>query len=269
MRLLDIVEKLEKKSDEERYAYVCQTLQDWNVPYHIHQYETGKNIIYKPAGDLPIVAIGSHFDVVYQSAGANDNASAIAVALDILHKSLQHHFKTFRVAFFCFDQEEEYLQGSAAYIERYGISDLLGLYNLEMLGQGDKFALWSLNPESQGLLLETFEKTAQEKKIASFRFDQIVTNLADHVNFFAAGLEETFTITCISDADIAASVEYYQAQAQNKGMEELFKILKKAPLFEHYHLPTDLSMHLSEDALQMTAQTLWQTLLNLDIRRQG
>ncbi|TAE16643.1 MAG: M28 family peptidase [Bacteroidetes bacterium] len=266
MQLMDFVRLLEGKSNEERHQCVCDILRDWGVPYQLHLYDTGKNIYYKPETALPHVAIGSHFDVVPFSAGANDNASAIAVALYVLKQSLTHKFDHFSVAFFCFDEEESWLQGSKAYVDAFGVQDLRGIYNLELVGQGDKFALWSLNPTNKGVFLETFEKTAQERGIVSFRFDQIVTNLADHLSFREAGLpaENAFTITCISDQDLAVAGEYYMAQAQNRSLEDLFRILQKAPLFQHYHQPTDLSTHLSETCLQMTAQTLWQTLLNLD-----
>jgi len=268
MELMDFVRLFEGKSNEERYKCVCDILHAWGVPYTTQVYVTGKNLFYKPATTLPTIAIGSHFDVVPRSAGANDNATAMAVALYILQKSFrQDVFKTFEVAVYFFDEEEAGLKGSQAYVQKFGVNDLLGLYNLELVGQGDIFALWALGEADKGILLETFEQTAQQRGISAYRFDQIVTNLADHISFREAGLQDAFTITCISAMDLEVAGVYYAAQAENKGMEALFKIMQHAPLFQHYHQPTDLSIHLTEEALQMTAQTLWQTLLNLDTKR--
>jgi hypothetical protein len=264
MQLMDFVRLVEGKSNEARHQCVCDVLREWGIKYQIQPYETGTNIFYKPDSRLPYIGIGSHFDVVPRSPGANDNGSAIAVALYILKQSLEHSFKKFSVAFFCFDEEEVGLVGSDAYIQAFGVQDMLALYNLELVGQGNKFALWSTNPSDKGKALETFEKVAKNKNIMSFRFDQIVTNLADHVTFREAGMQDAFTITCISDQDLEVAGEYYMAQAQNKGMDSLFKILQKAPLFQHYHQPTDQSIYLSEETLQMTAQTLWETLLEMD-----
>ncbi len=268
MQLMDFVRLLEGKSNEARKQTIEQILREWQVSYTLQPYTTGTNVFYKPATHLAYVGIGSHFDVVSRSAGANDNASAMAVALYILKQSLAYPFTNFQIAVFFFDEEENYLQGSDAYCEEFGVKDMLGLYNLELVGQGDKFALWSLDQQDKGILLETFEKTAHERQLTTFRFDQIVTNMADHVSFRTAGIipAEAFTITCISDLDLAVAGEYYMAQAEKKGFDSLFKILQKAPLFQHYHQPTDQSIHLSEQTLQMTAQTLWQTLQNLDAK---
>lgn len=264
MQLMDFVRLFEGKSNNARKEAVIDILRDWQARYTLQPYATGTNVFYKPPTDLAYIGIGSHFDVVPQSAGANDNATAMAIALYILKQSLAYPFKNFAIAVFFFDEEENWLQGSEAYCQEFGVKDMIGLYNLELVGQGDKFALWSLNQENKGLLLETFEQTAQERKITSFRFDQIVTNMADHVSFREAGLTDAFTITCISDQDLAVAGEYYMAQTENKGMDALFKILQKAPLFQHYHQPSDKSIYLSEETLQMTAQTLWQSLLAVD-----
>ncbi len=267
MNLLEIVQKLEKNTSEKRFEIVAQLLADLKISYFVQVYQTGKNIIINPPQkNKKYVGIGSHFDVVKNSGGANDNATAIAICLDILVKAKSQEFKNFEVTGFVFDEEETGLKGSEAYIKTYGVADLMGVMNLELVGQGDKFALWSLNEKSEGKILSLFEETAKKNGIFSQRFDRIITNSADHVSFVEGGLQDVFTITCISDKDLEVSIEYYKAQEKDDMFAwlALSEILKKAPIFQHYHQPSDLSIHLNEQTLQMTANTIWETLLKLD-----
>jgi hypothetical protein len=53
---------------------------------------------------------------------------------------------------------------------------------MQLVGLGDKFALWPVNENSNGELLTAFEAASEERKTTSRRFDQIVTNTADHVS---------------------------------------------------------------------------------------
>jgi Zn-dependent M28 family amino/carboxypeptidase len=269
MNLLEIVQKLENKTSAQRFELATQILADLKISYYVQVYSSGKNIIIKPSSPTQkYVGIGSHFDVVLRSGGANDNATAMAVCFEMLVRAKKHQFKNFEVAGFIFDEEETGLKGSQAYTKEFGVGDLLGLMNLELVGQGDKFALWALNEKSKGNILENFEEIAMKNGIFSQRFDRIITNSADHVSFVDAGLNDVFTITCISDKDLEVSIEYYKAQEKDNAFAwlALSEILKKAPLFAHYHQPSDLSIHLSESTLQMTANTIWETLLAFDER---
>ena len=165
MQLLPLVTYLESTSAAERFRRVTETLTAWGIPFTVQQYKTGRNIIIYPAGNKPVVGVSSHFDVVPGSRGANDNGSSIAVCLGVLKKLQGHKFANFEVAVFFFDQEEVGLKGSKAYVKEYGIGTMQSLINLEMLGQGDKFALWPLNENSRGKAIHAFEKLAAKAGI--------------------------------------------------------------------------------------------------------
>lgn len=96
------------------------------------------------------------------------------------------------------------------------------------------------------------------------RFDRIVTNTADHISFRQGGLIDDFTITCISEADQTIATHYYKAMEFDVDRQTLYEILQQAPLFRHYHQPTDLSVCMSEKSIQMALNTVWNTLLLLD-----
>lgn len=265
MYLMEIVKSLEGRSTQERFDVITRMLTQWRIPYKIQPFATGKNILVQST-HKKWIGISSHIDAVKKSPGANDNASAIAVCLEILHRILKKPFKDLGISVFFFDEEETGLKGSKAYVAEYGMKGMMGLINLEMVGQGDKFALWPLDDLSQGKVLQTLEQVAAEKGIFTRRFDKIVTNTADHVSFANAGSQDVFSLTCISEKDVEVAYHYYKAQEFDVDMETLRDIMKQAPIFQHYHQPTDLSIYLSEESLQLTADTLWQTLLALDRR---
>ncbi|QHT70095.1 Zn-dependent exopeptidase M28 [Rhodocytophaga rosea] len=265
MYLLEIVKSLEGRSTRERFELITQMLNQWHIPHKIQSYASGRNILVQ-SYHKKWIGIGSHIDAVRNSPGANDNASAIAVCLEILHRMQENAVKHTGVSVFFFDEEETGLKGSKAYVGEYGIKNMMGLINLEMVGMGDRFALWPLDALSQGKVLQTFEQVAADRNIFTRRFDKIVTNTADHVSFANAGSKDVFSLTCISEKDVDVAYHYYKAQEFDVDMETLRDIMKQAPIFQHYHQPTDLSIYLSEESLQLTANTLWQTLLALDRR---
>ncbi|MGB0522191.1 MAG: M28 family metallopeptidase [Flammeovirgaceae bacterium] len=266
MKLLKIVQSLEALSNEDRLDCILTYLKEFDVPYQIQDYHTGANV-WTESAKKPYIGISSHFDVVPNSPGANDNASAIAVCLEIIRRYKNSEFSNFGLQVYFFDEEETGLKGSKAYVEEYGIDHLLGLINMELVGMGDQFALWPLTNHDYGKILQCFEQVADGRKLKARRFDKIVTNTADHVSFREAGLEDVFTITCISDRDLEVAQHYYKAMEFEVDVSTLKSILRDAPLFEHYHQPTDLAQHLSEASLEMTANTIWETLINLDNRR--
>ena len=88
-----------------------------------------------------------------------------------------------------------------------------------------------------------------------------MTNTADHLPFRRAGLRDAFTIICITDQDVAVAQRYFQALAQQADKSFLWEILAQAPLFRHYHQPTDTHEKLSETTLQLTSAAVWETIL--------
>ena len=260
MKYIELIEQLDNKSNYERLAIIVKQLDGLKVAYQKHEYSTGINLIVDLGLAEKRVGVSSHFDRVQNSAGANDNGSAIAVCIDIIEKFKKSGNKDLGIRVFFFDEEETGLKGSTAYVEEYGTKDLFGLINMELVGLGDKFALWPVNENSNGELLTVFESASRNRKITSRRFDQIVTNTADHLSFQKAGLQDSFTVTCISDKDIAAAQHYFNALKLGLEKEALFEILASAPVFEHYHRPTDTYDRLNEDSICMTSATIWATI---------
>lgn len=260
MKLLEIVKLLDGQPNATRRELIIEHLDAWGVGYTKQEYATGTNLFVDLGRSENKIGVGTHFDRVPTSAGANDNGSAIAVGLDVIRQH-QEANSAVGVRVFFFDEEETGLKGSLAYVAQYGVQNLMGLLNMELVGMGDKFALWPVDAARSGQLLQAFEAVAQHQQVGCSRFDQIVTNTADHLPFRRAGLQDAFTITCITDQDIAAAQHYFQAIEQHATTAKLMEILAQAPLFKHYHQPTDTYEKLSEAALAMTSAAVWKTIL--------
>src|SRR5215831_3092718 len=227
MSHLELIKQLDHKPDHERLQIIIDRLRAMGVDFLKQEYATGVNLIVDLGSSNTRIGIGSHFDIVKNSGGANDNGSAIAVCLEIIQKFIDLNNSQLGLRIFFFDEEETGLKGSTAYVTDKGISELTGLINMELVGIGDKFALWPVQSETHGVVLETFEKVSSEQKIESKRFDKIVTNTSDHVSFKNAGLKDSFTVTCISDIDIEIAEDYYKALALKSDRETLVKILSE------------------------------------------
>ena len=97
-----------------------------------------KNIVAEKKGaTLPrrVFILGAHYDTVPGSPGADDNASGIAVLLEVARK-IQTAYVNGSVRFIAFSLEEYNFIGSAHYVEKLkkGEEEILGMISLEMVG---------------------------------------------------------------------------------------------------------------------------------------
>jgi len=262
--MLDIIRDLERCQDKKEKRLVIEMYLGCNkISNSSQEYPTGINL-YSEIGNPPYIGIGSHYDVVKDSPGANDNASAIAVTIDVLRKIKENPLKKIGARGFFFDEEESGLIGSRAYVEKYDKDELLGVYNMELVGNGYILALWSVDSKQDTLLLRTLESEARKKGVQTIRFPRIIANSADHMSFRKRGLEDCFTITMISEEDLKMAPLYYQALNQGFPPDELWEIMKKAPVFRHYHKSTDKSEHLDPKTLGLVSDLLYNSVRVID-----
>ncbi|MEM7367161.1 MAG: M28 family peptidase [Bacteroidota bacterium] len=263
MELLSIIRTLEGKANSDRRIVIERYLQRWKIPFQIQNYSTGTNLIVK-SDKQPFIGIGSHYDAVTGSPGANDNGSAMAVTLAVLKRAQTNPLTHFGVQGFFFDQEESGLLGSRAYVAKHGIKGMLGMINLELVGQGDQVAIWPVSDQDAGDIVKGIELAAKGNRLPIHRFDRIIPHDADHRSFREAGMKEAFSLTAISSEDLEVAEHYYRAMEFEVDPPVLQEILSQAPLFKHYHQATDVHEHLSESTLQHFSNLIWQALQLLD-----
>ena len=134
---------------------------------------------------------------------------------------------------------------------------------MEMVGFGNRLALWSDRQIYEGLLLKTFEIQAKEKGIKTHRFSdivQILRNSGDHLSFIQGGLKESFCITAISDNDINIARKYLI----DSRMSNVTDVFSQSDLFKHYHSKHDKSDYLNEKTMQDVSDLLWKSCKQID-----
>jgi aminopeptidase YwaD len=112
----------------------------WEVKEDRFQWEgrSYKNIVAEKKGETfpdRILILGAHYDTVPDSPGADDNASAIAVLLEVA-RNIQTVPLECTVRLIAFSLEEYNFIGSTHYVEslKKGEEKILGMISLEMVG---------------------------------------------------------------------------------------------------------------------------------------
>ena len=138
-----IRDELEPRSFETGKVFTIKT-----VTEH-HANGTGTNVVAVIPGSDPALAnepflIGGHLDHLGMShelmPGANDNASAVAVAMAVAKALMESPTKPKRpIVFLLFGAEEQAVAGSKYYVENpiYPLETTVGLINLESVGCGN------------------------------------------------------------------------------------------------------------------------------------
>jgi Zn-dependent M28 family amino/carboxypeptidase len=122
--------------------YIRSSLAQWGE-VETHEFEfngkTHQNLILNlqstPASDLPPILIGAHYDAVPGTPGADDNATGVAVLLELAAVFASTGLK-YPVRLVAFDLEEYGLLGSTAYARqlKQNKQKLRLMLSLEMLG---------------------------------------------------------------------------------------------------------------------------------------
>lgn len=259
-----ITDVLERENKEERRLTIEYELAKREIPFSRHRYETGLNLVCD-IGSPPYIGISCHYDSVENSPGANDNSSGVAATIEVLRLLKENPPKKIGVRAFFFDEEELDLIGSEAYVRDYGINNLLGIYNLDLVGRGNILALWSVDEKQDTLLLRTLEEVVKNKpNNQTSRFPRIIANTSDHESFRNKGLEDAFTITMIGQEELKMRELYYKALNDGASPEELWKMIEQTPIFRDYHKPTDTWESLNFGTIVSLTGILFESIKKID-----
>lgn len=126
----------------------------------------GKNIIVEIPGESAqsIILLGAHYDSVKMGPGINDNASGVALLLDLMTQLSSQKVKpkhTIHLAFW--DSEEVGIAGSQAYVEKLTAEQLKAIkayINVDMVGTKDPEILIADGDKSS---IDEMEKMLKER----------------------------------------------------------------------------------------------------------
>lgn len=152
--------------------------------------------------DGPAVLLTTHHDVRKGSKGANNNASGIAVLLDVVERLAKSPPPRRVVALFL-DGGEMRLSGSRNWIEAHEGEHFLGVVNFEMCGRGDTVVLGPRDQKVGNALPEDALKAVAALDGAPPARVLADVPPTDHRTFFSAGLE-VCALSMAPASDVAA-----------------------------------------------------------------
>ncbi len=143
------------------------------------------NLVAKRNSFAPKLLVGAHLDSIALGPGANDNASGVAVLLEVARLVAKTELRD-EIAFVAFSGEELGLLGSRAYVQsapRSEFGAINAMINLDMVGEGSQLTLLHRTDDSRAAGIA-----------ATARRQGLVTNTensredSDHAPFAHAGV---------------------------------------------------------------------------------
>jgi Zn-dependent M28 family amino/carboxypeptidase len=235
-------------------AYIEARLEMFGYEPLLVQGASGEGVnVHARRGDRnrPLFVVGAHYDTVAGSPGADDNASGVAVLLEVA-RAFAAVDPTVCIEFVAYDLEESGLRGSREHCGhlRRREADVAGMLSLEMLGftgEGQVFVPGVQTSRSKGdfLAVVANDKSAHLLKMfeglgTSLPMECVVapdgteagalSQLSDHGSFWAAG----FPALLVTDTAFLRN--------------------------PHYHRPTDLPATLDYAFLKQSADAVLEAI---------
>jgi hypothetical protein len=271
--MLEYVKALENKDNRDRGRQVLAILEDLGLKAAVqvlHRPEI-KNIEvdFTSAQAKKHLLFSAHYDAVEDSPGANDNASGVAVLLELC-RTLKGKDAPVKVVFF--DSEEAWfrsrwlklgLLGSAYYVLTHTLSDIAAVYNLECCGKGDNLVVWPVKSNQKSLtVVEAAGKSAEQLNI-TLHLARIPwwLNSSDHLSFRLRGLHNAATFS-MAPAEEASMLENFFSNLNLIGLIKGSRPSLPGFLSE-VHTARDSSTGLNEESLQRMLLVLKNIICNV------
>jgi hypothetical protein len=189
-----------KPAEWKASKYVRQKFESYGYETKVQKFSvdggTSRNIVaWWPEAKKYGLVVGGHMDTVRRSPGANDNASGVAVVLEMARISANREPSRL-VRFVAFGAEEygtngEHHNGSQVYVNRLGKEGRgrqAGMVSIDMIGQGRPLlaATTGMAPE---VVARTVHNKMRDKVAMSFR---ITCDCSDNGPFERAGIPAVF-----------------------------------------------------------------------------
>lgn len=263
---LDLVKETENKSNEERKNIIINILKSKKIKYKIENYNyysnIGTNIIVEFGKGKKYSIASAHYDVVPGSPGANDDASAVAVLFKLIDNLRKIKLKN-KIKIIFFGDEEIGRLGSLSYIKKHGLKDLIGVYHMELVGMGDSIGLWPItNFNKNSYVIKIIEKALVKKKIYWESVGNLPAFYGDDLSFREHGFKHAICISAVYKKDKEKIKKFVKSSIPSIIFKYYLGLVPK--MMKLYHSKNDKSFYLNESAMEMTAEALTESLINLD-----
>jgi len=137
--LTNFVNDIAKVNKKHRFDAIIKVLKENHIPYEIENFVCGKvpgqNIIANKNNSENKIVVSAHYDNYYGTPGANDNASACSILLNLILNN-----KKDDIEYVFFDFEESRFAGSRIYLN-YHKKNIKFAINLDMCGMGENIVV--------------------------------------------------------------------------------------------------------------------------------
>lgn len=252
------------RSNDEREAAVAAYLTARGVDFHRHRFGTfegrGENFsIDLGTGDRVLVLV-AHHDAVPGSPGANDNAAAVGILLNLRERLAGRVPRGWRVRLLFTAAEELGYLGARAWVQEMPLAGIAGVLSLELCGIGDSLAIWDAGEEGPFLRRATgaLDGLGLRRDESYHLVGRIPVFGSDHRAFASAGIP-AYGLTIVPAREADALRKFVLSPARSA-----FRHLVRRPVpFDTYHTSRDALATLEPAALDRVARALEAIALGL------
>lgn len=266
--MIEHVKKLEKMSNKQRTEYVKQTLERVKANYTAQPFRQrilkGKNIIVEQfcGNSSNHLLLTAHTNKYFSSPGANDNASGVAVLLEVIkHLKLMNLKKDtgIKVVFFDLEDGLAILDGSSYFVSHTDVSQISFVLNLDGVGMGNAVTISpKITSSTSSDYVDFFLRCLDKMSVRHFSFDLPPLMGEYHMPFIKRSVT-AISLNVMPEHDF----ELLKGFGSKSWLQKLKVALiyrggnrKNHPMFimKHRHNELDTSEYLSEKSLQLAFQ---------------
>ena len=269
--MVEYIKQLEILDNTGRREYVKKILKENGIPFSTQKvkgfFTICENIIVTYPSVLDkqnkYVLLGAHHNK-FNSPGANDNGSGVAVLLEFAKKLYIEKPVgiNLRIVFFAMEDSGGIMAGSRKYVKEYGTKNIDYFYNIDTVGMGNTLLLVPMNESmaKEDWVRQIFksadkaELSCQARKSVS-----LLPGFSDDVPFRFKGLRRVCTLLVIPDEDIKFKYIFNYPLLVWYWLTGFGTIPKVA---KHYHTKDDRSEFIEEKTLQKVLGTLWEAVIS-------
>jgi len=248
---------LEGRSNPDREAAVASYLDARGIPFALHPFASsegaGRNFSVDLGSGSRVLLLVAHHDAVPGSPGANDNAAAVGILLNLLERLATAPPSKVRLRFLFTAAEERGYLGARHYARGANLAELAGVLSLELCGIGDSVAIWDVSDETPflGQVRRALDGIGLRSDESYHVVGRIPMFGSDHRAFAPAGVP-AYGFTLVPSAQAEALRQFVFSPVRSA----LRHLIRRPVPFDTYHTARDSGSTLEPAALATALRAL-------------